>query len=256
MVTVGTCGYSRYDAPEGWKDDYESKLAAFADEYALVELQSTFYELPQVSTAGRWRREAGEDFAFALKAWQGVTHPSSSPTWNNHRDALPDGDVGYFKDAQAVRDAWSETLDRADALDADVVVLQTPPSFGATDEYESNLRSFFADVDRRGYAVAWEPRGTWTDDPERVADVCRDLDLVHVVNPLHRDPRDDLDTAYCRLHGETGDVHDYDYRYGDDELDDLAAAVRGLDAEDAYVLFNNTHMFEDADRLRARFDGD
>ncbi|MFB6270324.1 MAG: DUF72 domain-containing protein [Halobacterium sp.] len=254
MVTVGTCGYSYYDAPEGWKDEYESKLAAFADEYAAVELQSTFYELPQVSTAERWRREAGEGFTFALKAWQAVTHPSSSPTWNNHRDAEPEGEKGYFKDAPAVDDAWNETLERADALDAEVVVLQTPPSFGASDEYEAALRSFVERVDRRGYTVAWEPRGTWKDDPERVEAVCRDLDLVHVVNPLHRDPVDATDTAYCRMHGETDDVHDYEYRYEDDELDDLADAVQNLDADDVYVLFNNTNMFEDAARLERRLD--
>ncbi|MCD2205019.1 DUF72 domain-containing protein [Halobacterium sp. KA-6] len=252
MVTVGTCGYSRYDATEGWKDDYESKLAAFADAYESVELQSTFYELPQVSTAERWRREAGEEFTFALKAWQAVTHPSSSPTWNNHRDALPEGDVGYFKDSEAVRDAWDATLDRADALDADVVVLQTSPSFGPTEEHESNLREFFDDVDRRGYTIAWEPRDEWKDDPDRVADVCEGLDLVHVVNPLHRDPVDDAAVAYCRMHGETGDIHDYDYRYEDDELDDLADCLQELDADDVYVMFNNTHMFEDATRLRER----
>jgi uncharacterized protein YecE (DUF72 family) len=252
MVTVGTCGYSYYDAPEGWKDDYVSKLAAFADEYAAVELQSTFYELPKVSTTERWRREAGEDFTFALKAWQAVTHPSSSPTWNNHRDALPEGDVGYVKDAPAVRVAWTETLDRADALDADVVVLQTPPSFGPGDDHEQNLRTFFDDVDRRGYTVAWEPRGDWTDNPDQVEAVCTDLDLVHVTNPLHRDPLDDTDTSYSRLHGETGDVHDYDYRYEDAELDELAAALRDRSVEDAYVFFNNTHKFEDAARLDDR----
>jgi uncharacterized protein YecE (DUF72 family) len=254
MPIVGTCGYSRYDAPKGWKDEYVSKLAAFADDFQAGELQTTFYELPQVKTAERWRREAGEDFMFALKAWQAVTHPSASPTWNNHRDAEPEGEKGYFKDTDAVRDGWAATMDRADALDADVVVLQTPPSFGASEEYEQNLRTFFDDADRRGKTIAWEPRGDWSDHPERVAEVCDDLDLVHVVDPLHREPLDDQDTAYCRMHGETGDIHDYDYRYTDDELDDLASAIQGLEAAESYVMFNNTHMFEDAERLEARLD--
>lgn len=67
-IVVGTCGYRWYDPGEGWKDEYESKLAAFADEYAAVEVNSTFYDLPQVSTLERWRREAGDEFVFTIKA--------------------------------------------------------------------------------------------------------------------------------------------------------------------------------------------
>lgn len=88
-VLVGTCGYGYYDPGAGWKDEYESKLAAFAAEFDALEVNRTFYELPQVRTTERWRREVGAEFVFTMKAWQAITHPRSSPTWNNHRDALP-----------------------------------------------------------------------------------------------------------------------------------------------------------------------
>ena len=50
VVRIGTCGYGSYDAPEGWKDEYESKLQAFPHEFDLLEVQKTFYDLPRVST--------------------------------------------------------------------------------------------------------------------------------------------------------------------------------------------------------------
>lgn len=52
-VRIGTCGYTGYDPGEGWKDEYESKLHAYSDDFDTVEINQTFYELPLVETTGR-----------------------------------------------------------------------------------------------------------------------------------------------------------------------------------------------------------
>lgn len=254
-VRVGTCGYGYYDPPAGWKDGFESKLAAFADAFDLVELNRTFYDLPMVRTAERWRREVDAvdpDFEFAVKAWQALTHPTSSPTWrdvDDLTDAQRQG-FGYLRPNEATREAWAETRAIAEALEAEVVLLQTPPSFDASDAHEANLRELLSTVDRDDIALGWEPRGDWTDHPSRVESICEDLDLIHVVDIL-RDgsgPRSPHPYAYTRLHGLNDDPYDYDYAYNGDELDALAATLDGLaDAhERVYCLFNNFGMFEDA----------
>lgn len=258
-IVVGTCGYRWYDPGEGWKDEYERKLAAFADAYPAVELNSAFYDLPQVSTTERWRREAGDGFVFTMKAWQALTHEWSSPTWNNNRDAIPEektDDVGSLEPNDTVRDAWDETLARANALEADVVLIQCPPSFDATDEHESNIRDLLGSVERDGVSIAWEPRGTWKDDRERVESVCADLDLIHVVDPMRDEPVGVHDDAYLRLHGLNEDPYDYDYDYTSEELDELTSIVRDLDEEhdSVYCLFNNEAKFENADALMERLD--
>lgn len=256
-VVVGTCGYRGFVPGEGWKDEYESKLAAFADSYEAVEVNTTFYELPQVSTMERWRRESGEEFVFTMKAWQALTHEWSSPTWNTHRDTIPETDtdeVGGLRPNDVVRDAWDETLARAKGLEADVVLIQYPPSFEATDETESYLRELLGSVDRDGVTVAWEPRGSWKDARDRVASVCEDLDIVHVVDPMRDDPVGVHDDAYLRLHGLNEDPYDYDYDYTTDELDELAEIVESLDTEHetVYCLFNNEAKYENAAALRDR----
>lgn len=103
------------------------------------------------------------------------------------------------------------------------------------------MRRFFRNVDRDGLRFAWEPRGPW---PETlVAELCLELDLIHCVDPL-KVPSATAGTAYFRLHGVTG----YRYRHTEDDLRrlrDLAAGYR-----EAYCLFNNMSMLEDAERFR------
>ncbi len=256
-VRVGTCGYRYYDPGENRQDEYENTLAAYSDAFPAGELNRTFYDLPQVSTAERWRREAVEDFEFALKAWQGVTHPWSSPTWNDHRDGVDDvdtDDLGLLQPTDAVRDAWVETRRRTVALEAEVVVLQTPPSFDCTDAHEADMRELLSTIDRGDLTLAWEPRGDWPDHPDRIRQICTDLDLVHVVDPMRADPRHDHGVCYTRLHGLTEDLHDYDYEYGDAELDELADRLQGCaeDHDRVYCMFNNFAMYDDARALLER----
>lgn len=255
---VGTCGYQYYDPGEGWNEEYDSKLQAYSDAFAVGELNRTFYELPQVSTAERWRREAVEEFEFTLKAWQAMTHPWQSPTWNAHRDTVPEDrtdEVGYLRPTAFVREAWERTREIATALDARVVVVQTPPSFDCTEEHERNLRNLLGEVDRGGLTVAWEPRGDWPDHPERVEALCADLDLVHVVDLVRDDPLTG-GPVYTRLHGLNEDPYDYEYDYSPAELDELAAELRRYDdRERVYCMFNNETMYANARALRDRLGG-
>lgn len=252
-VYIGTCGYQYFDADER----YESVLQAYSDAVDVGELNRTFYSLPQEETAERWHREVVDDFTFTVKAWQSITHPWNSPTWNNHRDTVPEDrteEVGYCRPTAFVRDAWDRTVTIARSLDAAVALVQTPPSFDCTDDHESNLYSLFESVDRSDMTVAWEPRGDWVENPERIARVCSDLDLVHVVDLLREEPVVDASIVYTRLHGLNEDRYDYDYEYTDEELDILADRLRAArdSYEAVYCLFNNFNKFTDAARTIER----
>jgi uncharacterized protein YecE (DUF72 family) len=66
-LKVGCCGF-----PRGRKEYFR--------QFRLVEVQQTFYKMPDLETAIKWRQEAPTDFEFTLKAWQLITHPPTSPT--------------------------------------------------------------------------------------------------------------------------------------------------------------------------------
>jgi len=257
-VQIGTCGYSDYKPPGNWKEKYDSKLQAYADDFPVVELNRTFYKLPMTKTAKRWRKETGADFEFTLKAWQAITHSTDSPTWRNKKGRISEKQERYFGDFRpnsAVMDAWQETKKRAQALASRVVVLQSPPSFNCTRKHEKNIRRFVEKIERDNICLAWEPRGDWNDSPDRIKAICRSMQLTHVVDPLRRSPLSDGPVAYLRLHGLNEKETDIRYEYDDEELEQLAAKLRSLErrCDRVYCMFNNTEKFGNAEALRSIF---
>jgi uncharacterized protein YecE (DUF72 family) len=139
--------------------------------------------------------------------------------------------------------AWSRTLECARLLRASAVLLQCPRSFRATPRNADLMRQFFAVVPRpQGVRILWEPRGPWP--PELVLELCRELDLVHVVDPSVATTVTPEQT-YLRLHGVTGARH----VYSDAELAAIAATLP--ETGTAYVMFNNLPRIGDARRFRA-----
>ncbi len=239
-VRLGLCGFTM----------------AFEDyvrEFPVVEVQKTFYQLPRLALAEKWRREAPQGFDFTIKAWQLITHKADSPTYRRLREELPGAATAYgdFQGTHEVWEAWERTREWARAVGATIVVFQCPRSFRPTDASLRNLRSFFGAAERDALRFVWEPRG-WPD--ALVAELCEELDLVHCVDPLIDDTQCGS-FAYHRLHGLP--AYRYRYRYTDEDLERIhAASLRELAAgrERVYVMFNNWWLHEDARRFAARYD--
>lgn len=109
---VGTSGYSYKE----WKGSfYPEKLAAkdmlpyYAERLKAVELNNTFYRLPQRSMVESWKAQVPADFRFSVKASQRITH---------------------FKRLKEVGDETKYMLDTVSALEdrLGVVLFQLPPN--------------------------------------------------------------------------------------------------------------------------------
>jgi uncharacterized protein YecE (DUF72 family) len=219
--------------------------AEYAMRFPVVEVQQTFYQPPQISTLRRWREQVPVNFEFTLKAWQLITHEARSPTYKRLKRELSETEreqCGSFRPSAMVREAWEVTLACASALDARRVLFQCPASFDPTREHIEHMRQFFGTIERGGLQFLWEPRGAaWA--AETVRGLCRELNLVHVVDPFTARTVTPA-SCYFRLHGRKGWRHVYE----DDELEDLLEMLAG--AQSAYVLFNNLRMIEDAARFQ------
>ncbi len=230
-LRIGTCGF------RNTKEEYAEVLST-------VEIQHTFYQPPQISTLEKWRTGMPKDFEFTLKAWQLITHESSSPTYRRLKRQLTEKELeesGFFKPTDIVREATEFTLACAAALKARTVLFQCPAKLRPTPENIANLTQFFKNIPRGKLNFAWEPRGKeWTD--EILTELCKDLDLWHAVDPFARasvTPKN----CYYRLHG----IPRWRYTYEDGELEELASMLPKKKL--AYIFFNNVTMREDAIRF-------
>ena len=231
-VRVGLCGWTM-------------SQASYVRRFPLVEVQHTFYEPPPDGVLARWRAAVPPGFEFTMKAWQLITHESGSPTYRRLRRPLPNsarGQVGAFRSTPPVLAAWQRTLECAAVLRATAVLLQCPKSFRPTPDNVSRLRAFLAAVQRPDARLLWEPRGSWP--ASLLTELCRDLDLVHVVDPMQAETVTPEQTYY-RLHGTTGSRH----VHTDAELRRLRDLVDGRPSP--YVLFNNLPRVADAERFHA-----
>jgi len=243
-VRVGCCGFA-----------VRGGMRAYFSQFKLVEVQRTFYKLPRLQTVQRWRSQAPDDFEFTVKAWQAITHPPSSPTWRKAGLRVPEerwDRYGFLRPTEENFEAWEQIARVCEALKARVCVVQCPPSFRFTPENVENVRAFFSSVDRHGLLVAWEPRADWRQHMDVVEALCEELDLIYVTDVLRHGPGPTGPVFYTRLHGLAPREFDYRYKYTDEDLARLADIIVALEdrgVQEAYVLFNNVHMADDAQRF-------
>jgi uncharacterized protein YecE (DUF72 family) len=76
-VIIGTSGYSYKE----WKGTFypsdlpASKMLSFyAGHFGSVEINNTFYRMPEAKTLAKWATEVPDAFTFVLKAPQRITH--------------------------------------------------------------------------------------------------------------------------------------------------------------------------------------
>lgn len=232
-------------------------MRRYYEKFNVVELQSTFYQLPQVKTAEKWLREAREindNFEFTMKAWQAITHTPESPTWRKSSEK-PSKDYGGLRPSHGNREAWRRTMQIATRVDAKIVIIQTPASFGFSQQNVQNINEFFDSAERTDAALGWEPRGNWKNHEDTVKRICSKNNLIHICDPFKWRVLTEEGPVYYRLHGIGPAEVNYSYRFSGTDLRKLAEIVR-LDSKGrrgVYVMFNNMTMTRDATRFRKIF---
>ncbi|NJE25764.1 DUF72 domain-containing protein [Thermococcus sp. MV5] len=233
MIVVGTCGFC------------ERREKYFRD-FNTLEIQQTFYKLIQDKTLQKWRQEAPKDFIFSIKAFQGVTHPPTSPTWRRS-NVKPSPEVGLLKPTSEVFKYWELTLREAEILGAKFILIQLPKSFRETEENFNNAEKFFSKIEKRDFTIAIELRG-WSE--KGIEEFVKEFELIDVSDPLVRKPVHRGDINYYRLHGayERGRII-YKHKYREGELKEIASRIKEWNKKESYLYFNNAYMCEDARRF-------
>lgn len=76
-ILLGTCAFTA----SGWQGNFyppgmksRDFLSYYATQFATVEVDSTFYGCPPASTVNNWAARTPDDFLFAVKVPQAITH--------------------------------------------------------------------------------------------------------------------------------------------------------------------------------------
>jgi len=233
--------------------------------YSALEINSTFYRFPTERQLKNWatalaQGRKGRDFCLAVKAFQGLTHPTRSPTWK--RSGFSKGEISALKDLVGCL-RWNETTKRfleetealCQRLGANFLLLQLP---AFCREERENIPVFLEEARnildlRLALELRWE-------DPELLEEAWERYQVIPAFDPfleadLFKRFAPKLSTLYLRLHGQRDERGKliYRYQYTETELKTLKEKILSSAARDILVLFNNTYMKEDALRFLKLF---
>lgn len=220
QIFVGTSGW-HYDHwqgpfyPEGIQA--EDLLPFYAERFATVEVNNTFYQLPEVETLRQWRRSAPTAFTFAVKASRYITH------------------MKKLKDPQEpVANFLARVEELAEKLGP--ILFQLPPNWRVNTD---RLRAFLQHLPD-GHRYVFEFRDpSWFGEP--VYEVLRDEDAAFCIHDLGGNPSPTVVTSdfiYIRFHGP-GEA--YQGSYGTQALAGWAGAISTWQrqGQDVFCYFNN-----------------
>ena len=255
MIHIGTSGWSYptgkgtwngvfYPAPRPRKFD---ELAFYAEHFDTVEINSTFYRMPEPAMAESWVRRTPAEFQFSVKLFQKFTHPDMYLA----REGVTEWDL-----SRADIDLFRRGVDPiASAAKLAAVLVQFPPSFRAMPESRAYLEWLLDAFAEWTLAVEFRHR-SWHEDPAATAAMLETHGAIGVVTDAPRlsgvlssDFGGNL--MYVRLHGRNAERwwdHDesedrYDYLYSAKELTPFAEqARRAAEARRRVVLYMNNHF--------------
>jgi len=148
-ILIGTAGFEYHD----WIGTFYPKrldkalhLEYFSQFFNIVEINSTFYNLPSESMVINWYNRVPENFRFIVKVWQEITHK-----------------LGDFEHNSRVIDFFERMRFLKDKIRA--ILLQFPPWFKYSEKYLNLLIQLLSEVPKE-YSYIIELRDNSWFDPE------------------------------------------------------------------------------------------
>jgi len=210
---VGTSGYSYKE----WKGSFypekipaKEMLSYYAERLSTVEINATFYRMPQPSMLESWKQQVPANFRFSLKAPQRITH------------------FKRLNEAEEVTKYFLETASvLADQLGP--VLFQLPPNMKKD---LPRLETFMGQLPATTRAAFEFRHPTWFDD-----DV---LDLLRSQNrPLVVSDTDDMPTTHIDKTADWGYLRLRRVNYSETNLAEWLERVRAQGWKETFVFFKH-----------------
>jgi uncharacterized protein YecE (DUF72 family) len=288
-ILIGTASWTDPGFVERWypkKMAAHERLAWYAQHFEMVELNSTFYSVPDERTVERWCATTPDNFTFDVKLHQLFSFHSTQRKLlppELQRIAQTDAKEKVHSSPE-LRDALLESFLRPMSIlqsagKLGVFLLQLSPAFSPRKHELSELEDVIEKLADYSLAIEFRNRNWVVGDQLRTTiDFLRrrNVGFVNVdapasdhfsVVPSELNEITNPNFGYLRLHGRDPKAYltgktvaaRFNYDYSDKEIDEVADRSRKLaqDAKDVHVVFNNNNLDyapRAATRLRAALD--
>ena len=205
-------------------------LEYYAQRFDTVEINNSFYRLPEETTFAAWKRRAPPGFLYAVKASRFLTHMKKLKD--------PEEPIERF---------FTRAKHLGNALGP--VLFQLPPRWPANVE---RLKIFLQALPKRWrHAIEFRDPSWYSDEVFALLDRYRVALCLHDMQGSASERRAIGPFVYARFHGTTK----YGGRYDDQTLESWAEwlVARAREGSPVYAYFNNDvggHAPRDAARLR------
>jgi uncharacterized protein YecE (DUF72 family) len=271
-VRVGTCSWADESLVKYWYPreirSSEDRLRYYAERFDTVEIDATYYHLPEAETAQKWAARTPTRFLFHVKAFGMMTrHPVKLEQLPPElRDGAPADERGRVeRPSRAFRGEVFRRFREGLAPLREAgklcgILLQFPSYIVCKPASFEYLEWAHEQLGGDHMLVEFRHR-SWLDDEnrERVLAFLEELGATHViVDAPKTDAKNLVPTvlaltspiAYVRFHGRNASTWNirgksaaerFNYLYGDDELREWTRAMREVaeEAQQAYAMFNN-----------------
>jgi uncharacterized protein YecE (DUF72 family) len=207
--------------PEAFQN--KSRLEYYASLFNSVEINSSFYKNPKLSTVQKWAQVVPDDFRFSFKLSKNISHAKGLLFNNEDVDAFMQviDAVGKKKGCLLVQFPASTRIERFSELQNLLTALQPVTN---------------------GWQIAIEFRhpSWYNNEVYKMLEQLNTTIVIHDI-PASATPEIEMKATfrYLRFHGENGR---YRGSYADDVLEKYAINIRQRinEGQTAYVYFNNT----------------
>jgi uncharacterized protein YecE (DUF72 family) len=242
------------------------RLSFYADQFPLVEVDSTYYFPPSEENSKRWVERTPDGFTFNIKAFSMLTgHPTKADALFKDLPRPEDKTNLYPKDldAQVIDEVWDRFISAlrplADAGKLGAILFQFPPWFVISRKNKNFILDCAHRADPLRICVEFRNK-TWMSDDNKdetldflegngIPYVCVDMPqgFTSSIPPVVAATSD---LALIRFHGHNADEWEsgsvqrrFKYLYSDGELKDWAKRISDLasDADTTHVLMNNCY---------------